>query len=62
MSFTPRRAPCGDDADPQATQFYDRRGVGFEASPTDPLYLILLMKDLRAAIRAAAADSHASED
>ena len=38
-----------------AAAFYKRIDPGFEASPTDPLHLILLMKDLRAAIRSAAA-------
>lgn len=32
-------------ADEHASDFYDR--FGFEASPTDPLHRILLMKDLR---------------
>ena len=32
-------------ANAQAGGFYDR--FGFEASPTDPLHRILLMKDLR---------------
>jgi GNAT superfamily N-acetyltransferase len=36
---------------PQAAGFYARLGIGFEPSPTDALHLILLMKDLRAAIR-----------
>lgn len=38
---------------PEAVAFYRRIDPGFETSPTDPLQLILLMKDLRAAIRAA---------
>lgn len=37
------------------TQFYTRLDPAFEASPTDPLQLVLLLKDLRAAIRKAAA-------
>jgi len=40
---------------PEAAAFYRRLGVGFEESPTDALHLVLLMKDLRAAIREAAA-------
>jgi len=39
---------------PEAAAFYRRIDPGFESSPTDPLHLILLMKDLRAAIRTAA--------
>lgn len=39
---------------PEAAEFYRRIDSGFEPSPTDPLHLILLMKDLRAAIIAAA--------
>ena len=39
---------------PEAAAFYQRIDDAFEASPTDPLHLILLMKDLRAAIRDAA--------
>ena len=38
----------------QAAGFYLRLGVGFEPSPTDPLHLLLLMKDLRQAIGDAA--------
>lgn len=38
----------------QAAGFYRRLGVGFEPSPTDPLHLLLLMKDLRQAIGDAA--------
>lgn len=37
-----------------AARFYARVDPAFERSPTDPLHLILLMKDLRAAIRRAA--------
>jgi GNAT superfamily N-acetyltransferase len=40
---------------PEAAEFYRRISPAFEPSPTDPLHLILLMKDLRAAIREAAA-------
>jgi ribosomal protein S18 acetylase RimI-like enzyme len=40
---------------PAAAGFYERLGIGFERSPTDDLHLILLTKDLRPAIRAAAA-------
>ena len=32
-------------------EFYQRLDEGFEASPTDPLQLVLLIKDLRRAIR-----------
>jgi len=39
---------------PEAAAFYRRIDPGFEASPTDPLHLILLMKDLRGAIEEAA--------
>jgi hypothetical protein len=35
----------------QASRWYQR--FGFEASPTDPLHLVLLMKDLRAFLTAA---------
>lgn len=38
---------------PEAAAFYRRLDIGFEESPTDPLHLVLLMKDLRAAIREA---------
>jgi GNAT superfamily N-acetyltransferase len=41
---------------PEAATFYQRIDNAFEPSPTDPLHLILLMKDLRAAIREAAAN------
>jgi len=39
---------------PDAAAFYERIDDRFERSPTDPLHLILLMKDLRAAIASAA--------
>lgn len=39
---------------PDAAEFYRGIDPGFEPAPTDPLHLVLLMKDLRAAIRAAA--------
>lgn len=39
----------------EAAELYRRISPGFEPSPTDPLHLILLMKDLRAAIREAVA-------
>lgn len=39
---------------PEAKGFYQRIDPGFEESPTDPLHLLLLMKDLRAAIQDAA--------
>lgn len=39
---------------PEAAAFYQRIDSAFEASPTDPLHLVVLMKDLRAAIREAA--------
>jgi GNAT superfamily N-acetyltransferase len=45
----------------RAAGFYRHLGIGFEPSPTDPLHLILLMKDLRRAIRDAghiAASAH----
>ena len=35
---------------PQAAAFYQRIAPDFEASPTDPHHLLLLMKDLRTAI------------
>ena len=37
-----------------AAAFYHRISTAFEASPTDPLHLVLLMKDLRATIASAA--------
>ena len=40
---------------PEAAAFYARISVAFVESPTDPLHLLLLMKDLRAAIREGAA-------
>jgi GNAT superfamily N-acetyltransferase len=39
---------------PEAASFYVRIDPGFESSPTDPLHVLLLMKDLRRAIRDAA--------
>lgn len=39
---------------PEARAFYERIDSGFEASPTDPLHLLLLIKDLREAVAAAA--------
>jgi GNAT superfamily N-acetyltransferase len=39
---------------PEARAFYERIDPAFEASPTDPLHLFLLIKDLREAIAAAA--------
>lgn len=39
---------------PEAAAFYARIDPGFVPSPTDPLHLVLLMKDLRRAIRDAA--------
>ena len=39
---------------PEAAAFYRRIDPQFDESPTDPLHLILLMKDLRRAIRDAA--------
>ena len=38
---------------PEAAAFYRRISPAFEESPTDPLHLILLMKDLRRAIKEA---------
>lgn len=38
----------------EAAEFYRRINPGFETSPTDSLHLVLLMKDLRVAIREAA--------
>lgn len=40
---------------PEAAAFYQAIDPGFEPSPTDPLHVILLLKDLRRAIRDAAA-------
>ncbi len=40
---------------PAAAAFYQAIDSGFEPSPTDPLHVILLVKDLRRAIRDAAA-------
>lgn len=39
---------------PEAAAFYSRIDPAFEPSPTDPLHLVLLMKNIRAAIRKAA--------
>jgi GNAT superfamily N-acetyltransferase len=39
---------------PEAAVFYRSLDSGFDLSPTDPLHLILLMKDLRRALRDAA--------
>jgi GNAT superfamily N-acetyltransferase len=39
----------------QAAAFYTRFDPAFEPSPSDPLHLVLLLKNIRAAIRAAAA-------
>lgn len=39
----------------EAAEFYYRIDPAFEASPTDPLHVLLLTKDLRRAIRDAAA-------
>lgn len=36
---------------PDAAAFYRRIGPAFEQSPTDPLHLVVLIKDLRRAIR-----------
>ena len=40
---------------PSAAAFYRRVDPAFEPSPADPLHLVLLMKDIRAAIQRAAA-------
>ena len=40
---------------PDVAAFYQRIDPGFEPSPTDPLHVVLLIKDLRRAIREAAA-------
>ncbi len=42
---------------PEAAAFYQRIDEGFEPSPTDPLHLLLLLKDLRLALRDAAMTS-----
>jgi len=47
---------------PEAAAFYRRLSPAFEESPTDPLHVILLMKDLRRAIRDAAATPAASTE
>jgi hypothetical protein len=36
---------------PEAATFYRKIDPGFESSPTDPLHLVLLIKDLRLALR-----------
>ena len=41
---------------PEAAAFYRRIDSGFAPSPTDPLHLVLLLKDLRGALREAAAN------
>lgn len=46
---------------PEVVDFYRRIDPGFAPSPTDPLHLILLMKDLRAAIRDAAAATNQTD-
>lgn len=46
---------------PEAAEFYRRIDPGFEPSPTNPLHLVLLMKDLRAAIRQAGRSRRRSE-
>ena len=38
----------------EAVQFYRRIDPGFDVSPTDPLHVLLLLKDLRLAIQDAA--------
>jgi hypothetical protein len=40
----------------RAVEFYRRIDPGFEPTPTDPLHLLLLMKDLRLAIYDGAGD------
>ncbi len=48
---------------PDAAAFYRRIDPGFQPSPTDPLHLVLLLKDLRGAIRdAAATDAEATPE
>ena len=42
---------------PEAAAFYRRIDPGFQPSPTDPLHIILLLKDLRGALRDAALSS-----
>jgi GNAT superfamily N-acetyltransferase len=46
---------------PAAAAFYNGIDPGFEASPTDPLHVALLIKDLRRAIRDAADKAQATE-
>lgn len=43
---------------PEAAAFYGRFSPAFEESPTDPLHLVLLVKDLRRAIREAASQTN----
>lgn len=43
----------------RAAAFYRHISPAFEASPTDPLHLVLLLKDLRSAIREAVTDKPA---
>jgi GNAT superfamily N-acetyltransferase len=45
----------------KAAAFYFRIDPAFEPSPTDPLHVLLLLKDLRRAIRDAAAESQAGQ-
>jgi GNAT superfamily N-acetyltransferase len=45
---------------PEAAAFYQAIDPGFEPSPTDPLHVILLIKDLRRAIRDAASTAQGS--
>jgi GNAT superfamily N-acetyltransferase len=45
----------------KAAEFYFRIDPAFEPSPTDPLHVLLLLKDLRRAIRDAAAESQAGQ-
>lgn len=47
---------------PEAAAFYLRIDAGFAPSPTDPLHLVLLLKDLRGAIREAASTRDAGVD
>ena len=45
-----------------AAAFYRRIDPAFEPSPVEPLHLVLLMKDIRAAIQRAAVDQAAESD
>ena len=47
---------------PAAATFYRRLDVAIEPSPLDPLTLVLLMKDARAAIQRAAAGSRDADE